>query len=152
MSDSYRVPKRPVSVQLRTANFGFESVTVFLCERAETHAGPEAPLDLFNSNHAFVPVVLDGGDTRFVALDQVVSVTLPPTLPQEAELFYGTVVKVAVLMADGNALEGGFYYERPDASQRLQDHLNDPVRFVQLHTAEGEVLVNKHYISHVSVL
>ena len=87
-----------------------------------------------------------------MALDQVVSVTVPPALPHETQTLCGTVVKVAVLMTDGNALEGGFYYERPDASQRLQDYLNDPVRFVQLHTAEGEVLMNKHYISHVSVL
>lgn len=151
MSDSYRVPKRPVNVQLRTAQFGFESVTVFLGERTETHAGPEAPIDLFNSQHAFLPVILDGGGTRFIALAQVVSVTLPPVIPDEAAPFYGTVVKVAVLMADGNALEGGFSYELPDAHQRLQDYLNEPVRFVQLHTPEGEVLLNKQYISHVSV-
>lgn len=152
MSDSYRVPKRPVSVQLRTAQFGFESVTVYLGERAETHAGAESPLDLFNAQHAFLPAMLEDGSTRLVALDQIMSVTLPPALPGEDEPFYGTVVKVAVLMSDGNALEGGFFYERPDASRRLQDYLNQTVRFAQLHTAEGEVLINKHYISHVGVL
>ena len=152
MSDAYRVPKRPVSVQLRTAQFGFETVSVFLGDRAEAHAGPESPLDLFNSHHAFLPVVPEGGDTRLVALDQVVTVSLPPVPPDEARPFYGIVVKVAVLMADGNALEGGFAYERPDASQRLQDYLNQEVRFAELHTAEGEVLVNKRYISHVSAL
>ena len=152
MSDSYRVPKRPVSVQLRTAQFGFEAATVFLADRAESHAGPESPLDLFNSPYAFLSVVLAGGTMRFVALDQVVTVTLPPVPPDEGEPFMGTVVKVAVLMADGNALEGGFAYERPDSSRRLQDFLNQQVRFAQLHTAEGEVLVNKSYISHVSAL
>ena len=152
MSASYRVPKRPVSVQLRTAEFGFESVTVFLGDRARSHAGPESPLDLFNSHPAFLPLELEGGATRFVALDQVVTVTLPPVLPEAAESFNGTVVKVAVLMSDGNALEGAFSYQLPDASRRLQDYLNQSVRFVQLHNAEGEVLINKHYISHVSVI
>ena len=152
MSDSYRVPKRPVSVQLRTAQFGFEAATVFLSDRAESHAGPESALDLFNSQYAFLPVILTGGSMRFVALDQVLTVTLPPVLPDQAAPFFGTVVKVAVLVADGNVLEGGFAYERPDSSRRLQDFLNQQVRFAQLHTREGEVLVNKHYISHVSVL
>jgi hypothetical protein len=152
MGDSYRVPKRSVRVQLRTAQLGFETVTVFLADSAERHAGPEAPLDLFNSHSAFLPVELESGGARLVALEQVVTVTLPPTLPDEAESFHGTVVKVALLMEDGNALEGSFAYERPDASQRLMDFLNQEVRFAQLHTAEGEVLVNKRYISHVSVL
>jgi hypothetical protein len=152
MSDSYRVPKRSVSVELRTAQFGFEAATVFLADRAESHAGPESPLDLFNSECAFLPVVVAGGSMRLVALDQVVTVTLPQVLSDEVEPFFGTVVKVAVLFADGNVLEGGFAYDRPDSSRRLQDFLNQQVRFAQLHTAEGEVLVNKRYISHVSVL
>ncbi len=152
MSDSYSVPKRPVSMQLRTAQFGFETVTVFLADGAESHAGPESPLDLFNSHYAFLPVALADGSMRFVALDQVVTVTLPRILPDGAEAFFGTVVKVAVLFADGNALEGGFAYDLPDSNRRLQDFLNQEVRFAQLHTAEAEVLVNKRYISHVSVL
>ncbi|MBW2269207.1 MAG: hypothetical protein JRH16_11565 [Deltaproteobacteria bacterium] len=152
MSDSYRVPKRSVSVQLRTVQFGFEEVTVFLNDLAESHAGPESPLDLFNAQSAFLPVRLADATMRFVSIEQVMTVGLPPTLPEEAEPFCGTVEKVAVLMEDGNVLEGGFAYELPDGSQRLQDFLNQEVRFALLHTAEGEVLINKRRISHVSVL
>ena len=116
------------------------------------HAGPESPLDLFDGCGAFLPVELASGAIRFVAREQIVSVILPPAIAELPEPFLGTVVKVEVVLADATSLEGGFAYEFPEASSRLQDFLNQPGFFVELHTARGVVLVNKRHIAHVSEL
>ena len=105
-------------------------------------------------------LIESNGALRLVSLEQVMTVGLPPDLPEapgaleteaDAEL-YGTVVKVAVLLVDGNVIEGGVAFAAPPGSSRLQDHLNHSGRFIELHTSEGRVLVNKRFISHVGVL
>jgi hypothetical protein len=152
MSGSYRVPKRPVCVELRTILGGAEPVTVFLGERAETHSGPETPLDLFGAAGVFLPVSLASGEIRFLARDQIVCVALPPEPEAEPEPFYGRVVKVSLVLTNSERLEGGFAYACPEALSRLQDFLNQSGRFVELHSADGVVLVNKRHIAHVSEL
>lgn len=150
MVDAYRVPKRPLVVQIRTTHGGDEPVTVFLSEQSENHAGPETPLELFGGGQAFVPIELATGDVCFLSCDHIISVTLPPGIESTASEFCGVVVKVALVMVDGLRFEGGIAYEAPDSSSRIQDHLNNPVSFVELHTPDGVKLVNKRHIAHVS--
>ena len=120
----------------------------------------ESVCDVLNAPVDFVPITRRGGALRLVALDQVMTVGLPPDLPEapgaleteaDAEV-HGTVVKVSVLLSDGTVIEGGVAYAMPAGSSRLQDHLNQAGRFIELHTSEGRVLVNKRFISHVGVL
>ncbi len=150
MVDSYRVPKRPMAVQVRTTHGGEEPVTVFLSERVEGRSGPETPLELLGGEKAFVPVELATGEICIVARDQLVWISVPPDPEATHSSVQATVAKVSIALVDGTRLEGGFVYERPDSSSRTQDHLNHPVSFVELHTPEGLMLVNKRHIAHVS--
>lgn len=157
MSDSYRVPKRPVCVQVRTAQQAEESVTLFLGERAESHAGPERPIDLLNGPHEFMPMARESGQVRLVSRGQIVLVSVPAKLdcPGPGASWndpHDTVAKVAVVLDDGTQLEGKLRYQLPDASRRLQDYLNQEAPFLALHRCEGVVLVNKRYVAHVSEL
>ena len=157
MSDAYRVPKRSVCVQVRTAQRDEESVTLFLGERAETHAGPERPIDLLNGPHSFVPAQRECGRVDMIAREQVmlVSVAKKDDSPGPGGSWSDpcdTVTKVAVVLDDGTQLEGTLRYQLPDASRRLQDYLNQPEPFIAVHRCEGMVLVNKRYVAHVSEL
>ncbi len=150
MADAYRVPKHALSIQLRTTHGGEEPVTVFLSEHVEAHLGPESPLDLFARERTFLPVELATGEICFVSREQIVTATLPPAPPAEDPVVPCTVAKVSIALVDGTRLEGGVAYELPDAHSRIQDHLNNPVSFLEVHTPDGVVLVNKRHIAHVS--
>ncbi len=54
MSERYRVPKRKVSVKIRTTKGNEETVSLFLSLCAEDHAGPEQPSDYFNGPNEFL--------------------------------------------------------------------------------------------------
>lgn len=157
MSDSYRVPKRPVCVRVRTAQQDEELLTLYLGERAESHAGPERPIDLLNGPHEFLPMARESGQLRLTSRVQIVLVSVPAKLdsPGPGACWndpHDTVAEVVVELHDGTLLEGTLRYQLPDASRRLQDYLNQQAPFLALHRGAGVLLVNKRYVTHVSEL
>jgi len=156
MSERYRVPKRKVSVRIRTSKGKEETVSLFLSECAEDHAGPEQASDFFNSPRDFLVAQLQSDAFVFVRRGSLSLVTLElddeqlaGADPVAGDLYIEEDVEVE--LEDGLLLEGTTRYQRPEAQARLQDYLNGPEPFLLLYSSEQVHLVNKSCISRITV-
>lgn len=159
MGERYRVPKRKVPAELRTA-FGAQRVYFFLGESAESHAGVERPSDLLNAGGPFLPVEDDVGRIVLLRRDAPITVTVAAEdeLPKEnsstEELAdeLGTSLRVAVWLEDGRTLEGRVRYLLPHDRSRLQDFLNSDGDYLPvIHDGGARIsLVNKRRITRVT--
>lgn len=155
MSERYRVPKREVSVAIRTTHGDEETVTLFLSECAEDHAGPEQASDFFNSSNEFLVAQRENGTVVFVRRGSLSLVTLglDDELLAGADPIAGDLCieeSIHVELEDGLTLEGTTRYQRPEAQARLQDHLNGHEPFLLLYSSDQLHLVNKSCIARVT--
>lgn len=158
MSDLYRVPKRKLSVRVRTSGDVQESVCVFLSECADGHAGTERPVDLFNGSKDFLVVETSEGEVAFLQRGSLslVIIDLDGGLDEElagANLTAGDLdiqERIRVLLDDGLELEGVTRYQLPDGTARLKEHLNGAEPFIPLYQGDRVCLINKARIARVT--
>lgn len=156
MSERYRIPKFKVRVEIRTLRGSSEEVSIFLSQRAESHAGPERPLDMLNGDAEFIVVELASGEVGFLRRSSLSVVTMPvgetcdalaEPEPLAADLFDEAMLRL--VLEDGSELEGLTRYELPEQSCRVQDFFNGSELFVTL-IHDGRVsFVNKGCIARV---
>lgn len=158
MSERYRVPKRKVAAEIRTARDTFRAF-LFLGECAEHHSGPERPSELLNTAPAFLPVEDESGGFVFLRRDSPVTVTVSRkdewpdewATVEEIASDLETAVRIAVILESGGTLEGTVHFQLPEDHSRLQDFLNGSGLFFALAHDEGDrvSLVNKQRVARV---
>jgi hypothetical protein len=157
MSELYRVPKREVSVKIRTTKGNEETVSLFLSLCAEDHAGPEQPSDYFNGSAEFLVAKREDGAMVFLRRGSLSVVTLElddelAELLAGADLIAGDLAiekEIELEFEDGLVLEGTTRFQRPEAQARIQDHLNSPEPFLLLYSGDRVHLVNKACVARV---
>ena len=158
MSERYRVPKRKVSVKIRTTKGDEETISLFLSLCAEDHAGPEQPSDYFNGPSEFLVAEQEDGAMVFLRRGSLSVVTLElddelAELLAGADLVAGDLAiekEIKLEFQDGLVLEGTTRFQRPDAQARIQDHLNDSEPFLLLYCGDRVHLVNKACVARVT--
>ena len=161
MTEAYRVPKLQIPVEVLLAGGTTLSLSIFLSECAQSHAGYERPSDLLNGPDPFIPAT-DGGDgVQFVHRDGLVSIRVPArheTSEQGGHGGAGLVpdeavrAKVEVIVEQGPGLRGVVAYVMPEGQRRLQDVLNLKDQFLILHDGDLVHLVNKRRILRVTAI
>lgn len=147
-----RIPKRPLPVEFVMLDGAAQSLSVFLADAAEDHAGRERLSDLLAGADAFLPAVEeDSGALVCVNLFNVLLVRAAPeadaggaeenNLPTEHEL--------DALLVNGSTIRGLATYLQPPERSRLSDHLNDRRPFLRLLDGAQFVFVNKRHIVRV---
>jgi hypothetical protein len=157
MNHAYQVPKRSVLADITLAGHTPVTLQVFLSSQSATHSGAERPSDLLNGPEAFLPASDSKNRVVFLHRDSIVSLTVDADAEFGGEAAgaedlapeYATQVRVEILLNNGHALTGELRYVMPEASRRLQDVLNQPLRFLTLRDGEHAQLVNKAHIVRV---
>ncbi len=158
MQPSYRVPKRKLTLRVRTtASDREETVRVFLSDHAETHPGREEAVDVFNGPNDFVVVEDESGSIQFLNRDIVAVVAVPQD--EEGDFLddvdlaardLDTEIPIAIELDDGTRIEGTARYQMPETHRRLQDFLNSVPPFVSVYRKGELLLLNKSRIARVS--
>lgn len=158
MPERYQVPKHEASAEIRLADGSRRRVTVYLSERAQSHAGAERPSDLLNGDDRFIPVNFP--DTGFALLRRTSVVTMTVDVEDELVGAGGTEDvfgpgpdpeglerhDVVVILDDGSELEGTMTFLMPPGERRLQDFLNRAPTFVRLRENDRIEIVNSDRI------
>ena len=159
MSETYRIPKRPIPAEVILPGSSGMPMMLFLGERAETHSGDERPSDLLNGPDDFLPFFDPEGRVVFVHRDTLCAVSVaveyefgegklwPEDVTSEA-----TNMRIVVSLEDGQDFRGRISYLMPEGNRRLQDVLNLEDRFLILREENQIYLINKRRISRVSPL
>jgi hypothetical protein len=136
MRDDLRVPRAVVRVELLLAGQAPRQVELFVPE-------DQSVAQLLEGGGEFLPahdVEADGW--MVLRRAQVVWVRLAG---EAVELFEHRH-EVRLELASGGALDGSLLYQAPAERARVVDHLNQPVRFVDLWQDDRRCLVNKAFI------
>ena len=147
MSDSLRVPKQAVSIQLRDARGVEHSASIYLADNAAADERRERLQDVLLSRR-FIPVA-SGGAFAFVHRDHILWVRLDliaafDELDHDAEGAEGSVaVGVRIELLDGSVVEGGMRYLRPADSRRVSDHLESLPCFFTVQTPDWLYVINR---------
>jgi hypothetical protein len=121
---------------------------------AQTHSGPESPLDMLNRPEAFFAMTLEGEQPVLLAKSQVVALRLPAEAAggDPARESAARRMEMAVEFSDGTRLEGAVLLELPPDRLRLLDFLNFAPAFFGLRTGADLQVVNRSHVRAVSPL
>ena len=148
-TDSYRIPKHQVSVEIALQGCEPEEVSVFLNQRAAYHPGRERPSDLWLVDDVFLTIVAGDGSVRFVNKDAIAWMTVALELEMsgrseaEAQLATGRSTRIDLTLDDGRTFIGDVTITLPEANSRLQDFLNSAARFFEARDARAVHFVNR---------
>ncbi len=148
-SDSYRIPKHQVSIELALRGGEPEEVSVFLHPRAASHAGQERPSELLLNDEPFLTVVAGDGSVRFINKAAIAYMTVALELEMsgrsdsEARLAMDGCTPIDLTLDDGSTFVGEVSILLPQANSRLQDFLNTSDRFFEVRDARAVHFVNR---------
>jgi len=148
-SDSYRIPKHQVSVEIALRGGEPEEVSVFLYPRAASHAGRERPSELLLNDEPFLTVVSGDGGVRFINKAAIAWMTVALELEMsgqsdtEAQLPMDRCTPIDLTLDDGRTFVGEVAILLPEGSSRLQDFLNGSDRFFEVRDARAAHFVNR---------
>jgi hypothetical protein len=153
-TETLRVSKNPVAVDLTLAGGQPRRVEIFLAEHRANEFRPQDVLDFLEHARAFLPVHgVEGSDREIVNKDALLWIGVPldtlgdPDAPEE--LFdFRRPVRVELLLGAG-ALDGDLLYSAPEESTRVVDYLNEPGRFLRLWAKDRLYLINKAFVLRV---
>jgi hypothetical protein len=148
-TDSYRIPKHRVCVQIACQGGEPEEVSIFLSLRAAFHPGRERPSDLLFSEEPFLTMMDDGGAVRFVNKDAIAWMTVAPELEAsgrgnlESQFTTERCRPIDLTLDDGRTFVGEVVIVLPEGSRRLQDFLNSAARFFEVRGGRAVHFVNR---------
>jgi len=148
-SDSYRIPKHQVSVEIALRGGEPEEVSVFLHPRVASHAGRERPSELLLNDEPFLTVVSSEGGVQFINKAAIAWMTVALELEMsgqsdtEAQLAMDRCTPIDLTLDDGKTFVGEVAILLPEASSRLQDFLNASARFFEVRDARAAHFVNR---------
>lgn len=156
-SDSYRIPKHEVSVQVALRDGEPEDLTVFLHPRAALHAGAERPSELLLNDDPFLTVKANDGTVRFINKCAIAWVTVALELEMsgrcdsERQLAKDRCTPINVTLDDGRVFIGEVSVLLPRGAARLQDYLNGAQQFFEVRDARTAHFVNRDRVVVVNV-
>lgn len=150
MAEAYAVPKRVVVATVTMDGGEPVPLTLFLSDRAERHEGHERPSDLLSSGLAFVPALDSNGALILIGRNAIATLSIPAD--EEPIPLMATTYRVQVTLRSGLSVEGTVDYAMPEASQRLQDYLNQSEPFIAIRRETTLLFVNKACITGVRAL
>lgn len=150
MSNDYRIPKERLPVVLTT--IGGERIVgeLFVQPSVRNRDGREEAPDLLNASEPFFPMRDERGETFLVAKDRVREMEVGPEQHASEVWRIGSPATIEVLLAGGDVRTGVIYLESLAGRSRVIDFLNRVAeRFLTLHTANGELLINRSAVERV---
>jgi len=144
--EEYRVEKLKALATVRLISGEVLSGALFLEQQAESHPGPQRPVDVIDSDRAFIPFLRDSdGQVVLLNRDAIIEVLLLDAvdIPSDA---LSRLVSMRIYFIDGRALEGTAQHALPPSHCRVSDFLNAGSRFLQLESEDGRHLINKAFI------
>ena len=155
MSEQFRIPKIPVSVEIRTKGGVVLTGSLFL---GEGQKGQESVLELLNGDSRFLVVELESGEVTFLRLAGLSLVSLRD---EDAFAAHGGLdpfaadlcseVPLQIVFDDGNELAGIASYELPAERCRVQDLLNAPEPFFRFYHDDHLSFVNKWRVARATL-
>lgn len=148
-SDSYRIPKQQVSVEIALRDCEPKEFSVFVYPRAASHAGRERPSELLLNEEPFLTVASSDGTVQFINKDAIAWMTVALELEMsgrcdaEAQLAIDRCAPIDVTLDDGRTFVGEVAILLPEASSRLQDFLNASGRFLEVRDSRAAHFVNR---------
>jgi hypothetical protein len=154
--DELRLPTVSVAVDLLRAGRAPERVELFVPPVARGRTGLAAEVaTLLENPNPFVPV-REGARFALIGKQAIVWVAVTLTAPEDEVdessgvfALYDHRHEVRVELDGSEAIDGHVLYSSPADRPRLADHLNQPVHFVRVWTADALYLVNKHHVVRV---
>lgn len=127
---------------------------MFLQPYGRYGGGAERPMDILNAAERFFPLNRENGEIVLVAKDQVVSVAFDLAAGEDdPQTNITRQVALEVRLIHGDTFTGTALLEVPEDHARVLDFLNRwKPRFLQLHTPDGQLLVNRSMIERVRSL
>jgi hypothetical protein len=154
-SESYRVPKRAVEVELALAGKAPIRVQVFVAMQQAHAYRRQDVLDMLEHEHAFLPArsTADSGLAVFNKETLVWLAVVPASDkgndPADEDELFQYRHEVRLELVGSGELTGELLYTVPDDRARVADYLNAPGRFVRLWSRDKLYLVNKAFIERV---
>jgi hypothetical protein len=148
-SDSYRITKHQVSVEIALRGGEPKEFSVFLHPRAASHAGRERPSELLLNDQPFLPVALGDGSVQFINKAAIAWMTVALELEvsgrsdTEAQSATDRCTPIDLTLDDGRTFAGEVAILLPEASSRLQDFLNAADRFFEVRNDRAAHFVNR---------
>ncbi|MDQ3520114.1 MAG: hypothetical protein M3466_17145 [Gemmatimonadota bacterium] len=150
----YRIEKDRLAVSIRLKTGENVHGFIFVQPSVYRHLGREEPVDVFNSQAPFIPLITDGGDTFLVSKDQIVE-AWPVDDVEADELRRASACSVVleITLVDGAVRTGAVLLEMPAGRARPLDFLNHHTdRFLTLFADDAIHLVNMRCIERVRPL
>ncbi len=151
-SDSYRVPKHQVSVEIALQGGEPEELTVFLDRSAASHPGSERPSELLLNDEPFLAVMSGDGSVRFINKRTIAWMTVALDLEKSGRCevddqpAMDRCTPIDLTLDDGRTFVGEVCILLPQASSRLQDFLNASDRFFEVRDACAAHFVNRDHV------
>ncbi|MFZ1865826.1 MAG: hypothetical protein WAU39_16500 [Polyangiales bacterium] len=148
-TESYRIPKHRVCVEIACQGGEPEEVSIFLSPRAAFHPGRERPSDLLFGEEPFLTMMADDGAVRFVNKDAIAWMTVAPELELsgrhdlESQFTTQRCRPIDLTLDDGRNFVGEVAIVLPEGSCRLQDFLNSAARFFEVRDGRAVHFVNR---------
>lgn len=154
-----RIDKQRIAATL-TLSAGDQLIgSLFLADRAATHAGPERLVDVLNDSAGFLPfeAVSDLGARHTLLINRahIVAVQSDRTageLAEDAAYQVAPQKSVSLQLASGAHLRGVLRVEQPAGRARLSDAVRDQTGFVYLEDRSGVLAVNLAHVVRIMPL
>lgn len=152
-SDSLRVRKNTVEVELALAGATPRLVEFFLAEHAAHDFRRQSVLDLLEQEGTFLPIrdiesgVWEAFNSRgvaWIAMSRVIA-----DAEDSGYELYDHQKPVRVALRGGEGLEGEVLYSAPEGAARIVDFMNRRERFFRLWSGDRVLLVNKDFVLRV---
>ncbi len=146
----YHIEKLRLPVVLVTSDSVRVSGDLFVQPNSRHRVGHECVPELLNGPENFLPLATLQDRILLLAKRQIRELLVAREDVEAPEWEVGTPSAVRVRLAGGTVHSGMVAIERSAASQRVLDYLNKlSLRFLQLSTDEGVVLINRDFIVHL---
>ena len=150
MSNDYRIQKERVPVVLTTVGGERIAGELFVQPNVRNRYGREEPSDVLNSAEPFFPICDEDGMMFLVAKDRVRELEVELDSRHNEEWRIGSPATIEVALTGGALRTGVIYLESMAGRSRVIDFLNRVhERFLTLHTATGELLINRSAVERV---
>jgi len=150
MTGHYRVPKIRIPARVWFRNREDALMNFFAGAHAENHCGGERLRDLLEGENPFLAIENDRGEIEIVRKKSMSKVVVSAKFENGEDAWAsgdpeGSVdgrSDLAVMLEDGERIDGSAHYRLPSAGRRLQDFLNETKSFLRLHRGDHVVFIN----------
>ena len=143
-----RVPTVALPAEIALADGRRIQGTMFRPAVSHSHDGPPRPDEWINASSEFLPFRPDGGEEALVINKSQLAIA-KVVLPPEDDVDGSALHQNVVVECSVGTVTGTVVINLPAHTRRLLDFMNQPERFISVHSEQQCYLMNKAYITNI---